>query len=139
MATRERATHATHSSHVGHPGDEQRTLFMRDLADGQLRTLDGRRVGRAADVEAEWLPDGTLRLRQLMLGPEAHVGRISHRLSGLARRLLKGRYDHRIDVSEIEEIGPSVMLKGRTADYELGNLDEWIVEHIFRFIPGSGR
>jgi hypothetical protein len=136
MASRERASHATHATR---PGEEQRTLFMRDLADGQLRTLDGRRVGRVADVEAEWLADGSLHLRTLVMGPEAHVGRISHRLSGLARRLLKGRYDHRIQVSEVEEIGPSVMLKGRASDYDLGNLDEWIVKHIFPFIPGSGR
>lgn len=130
---------ATHDTQATGPGEEHRTLFMRDLADGQLRTLEGRRIGRAADVEAEWRPDGSLQLRRLVLGPEAHIGRISHRLSGLAHRILKGRFDHQIDVSQVEEIGPSVMLKGRASDYELGNLDAWIIDHIFRFIPGSGR
>ena len=121
------------------PTEEHRTLFMRDLADGQLRSLDGRRVGRAADVEAEWLPDGSLHLRHLVLGPEAHIGRISHRLTGIARRILRGRYDHTVAVSEIEEIGPNVMLKRRAEEYELGDLDGWIIDKVFRFIPGSGR
>jgi hypothetical protein len=121
------------------PGEEQRTLFMRDLVDGQLRTLDGRRIGRAAEVEAEWLPDGRLMLRRLVLGPEAHIGRISHRLAGVARRLLKGRFDHAIDIGEVEEIGPNVLLKHRASEYDVGGTDQWIVDHIFRFIPGSGR
>jgi hypothetical protein len=121
------------------PGEDQRTLFMRDLVDGQLRTLDGRRIGRAAEVEAEWLPDGRLMLRRMVLGPEAHIGRISYRLAGAARRLLKGRFDHAIDIGEVEEIGPSVLLKRRASEYDVGGTDQWIVDHIFRFIPGSGR
>ncbi|MEO7118987.1 MAG: hypothetical protein ABIZ34_08460 [Candidatus Limnocylindrales bacterium] len=121
------------------PGDRQRTLFMRDLIDGQLRTLDGDRIGRVSEVEAEWLPDGGLILRRLVLGPEAHLGRISHRLFGLGHRLLKGRFDHAIDVTEVEEIGPNVRLKGRASEYDTGGADQWIIDHIFRFIPGSGR
>ena len=115
-----------------------RTLFMRDIVDGQLRTLEGRRIGRIADIEAEWTPRG-LFLRQLVLGPEAHASRVWSVLGDLVARVLKGRYEHSIDVDEIEEIGPNVMLKQTADHYDVGNLDEWIVDHIFRFIPGSGR
>jgi hypothetical protein len=115
-----------------------RTLFLRDIADGQLRTREGRRIGRVADVEVEWTRRG-LYLRRLILGPEAHLGRIWWRLGELAHRVLKGRREHSIDVSEIEEIGPNVMLNQTADAYDTGHADEWIVDHIFRFIPGSGR
>jgi sporulation protein YlmC with PRC-barrel domain len=115
-----------------------RTLLLRDIVDGQLRSREGRRIGRVAEVEVEWTRDG-LYLRRLILGPEAHLGRIWWRLGDFANRLLKGRREHSIDVSEIEEIGPNVMLKQTADAYDIGTVDEWIVDHIFRFIPGSGR
>jgi hypothetical protein len=113
-------------------------LLLRDIVDGQLRSREGRRIGRVAEVEAEWTPRG-LYLRRLLLGPEAHLGRIWWRLGELAQRLLKSRREHAIDVSEIEEIGPNVMLKQTADAYDIGKTDQWIVDHIFRFIPGSGR
>jgi sporulation protein YlmC with PRC-barrel domain len=115
-----------------------RTLLLRDIVDGQLRTREGRRIGRVADVEAEWTKDG-LFLRRLSLGPEANLGRISSRLADLAHRALRGSKEHTIDVTEIEEIGPNVMLKQVADEYDTGSADQWIVDHIFRFIPGSGR
>ena len=118
--------------------EKPRTLLLRDIVDGQLRTREGRRIGRVADVEVEWTARG-LYLRRLMLGPEAHLGRISARLADLAHRALGGRREHSIDVKEIEEIGPNVMLKQVADAYDTGRADKWIVDHIFRFIPGSGR
>lgn len=115
-----------------------RTLFMRDIVDGQLRTREGRRIGRVADVEAEWTPRG-LFLRRIVLGPEAHAGRVWSRLADLLDRPLGHRHEHTIDITEVEEIGPNVMLKGLADAYDVGSLDEWIVDHVFRFIPGSGR
>jgi hypothetical protein len=115
-----------------------RTLFMRDVVDGQLRTREGRRIGRVAEIEAEWTPRG-LFLRQMVLGPEAHAGRAFGPLGTLLTRLFKGRYEHRIDVAEIEEIGPNVMLKQTADAYDVGDADGWIRDHIFRFIPGSGK
>ena len=113
-----------------------RTLFMRDVVDGQLRSREGRRIGRVADIEAEWTADG-LYLRRLVLGPEAHAARVWARLGGLLHGLLGGRYEHAIDVAEIEEIGPNVMLKQTADAYDVGHADDWIRAHIFRFIPGS--
>ncbi len=109
---------------------------MRDIVDGQLRTVDGWRVGRATDVQAEWRPDGSLVMTRICLGPQAHAGRIGRRLWGLADRLLGGRFDHCVDVGELEEIGPTLQLRRRRDEYELGRLDRWIVERLLRFIPG---
>jgi sporulation protein YlmC with PRC-barrel domain len=110
---------------------------MRDIVDGQLRTREGRRIGRVADIEAEWAADG-LYLRRIIIGPEAHGWRIWSRLGDLLHRLLRGRHEHAIDIEEIEEIGPNVMLKQTTDAYDVGDADGWIRDKIFRFIPGSG-
>jgi sporulation protein YlmC with PRC-barrel domain len=116
--------------------DQPRTLLLRDIVDGQLRTREGRRIGRVADIELEWTARGVY-VRRLVLGPEAHVGRIWSRLGLLAERVLHGRHEYSIDASEIEEIGPNVMLRDTADHYDTGNADEWIKKHIFRFIPGG--
>jgi len=113
-----------------------RILFMRDVVDGQLRTREGRRIGRVADVEVEWTASG-LFMRTMNLGLEAHAGRVSGPLSDLLHRMFHGRYEHRIAVDEIEEIGPNVMLKQTADKYDVGDADSWIRDHLFRFIPGS--
>jgi sporulation protein YlmC with PRC-barrel domain len=115
-----------------------RTLVLRDIVDGQLRTREGRRIGRVADVAVEWTARG-LYLRRVVLGPEAHAGRVWWRLGALAERLFRGEREHSIDVDEIEEIGPNVMLKQTADAYDIGHADAWISDRIFRFIPGSGR
>jgi hypothetical protein len=117
---------------------EQRLLSMRDIVDGQLETVDDRRVGRVADLFAEWRPDGTLVVTDIVVGPEALARRVADLLGALAARLLRGRHEHRIPVSEVEEVGPTVRLRGKRSDYPLTGADDWIVEHIIRFIPGGG-
>ena len=122
------------------PGDRRkpRTLFMRDIVDGQLRTREGRRIGRVADIEVEWTARG-LFLRQMVLGPQAHASRVWRRFGDLLERLLKGRYEHRISIDEVEEIGPNVMLKQLADAYDVGDADGWIRDHVFSFIPGSDK
>ena len=119
-------------------GSEQRTLFMRDIVDGQLRTREGRRIGRVADVEVEWTPRG-LYLREMQLGPEAHASRVAGWLGRLIHRMLHGRKEHHISITEVEEIGPNVMLKQTADAYDVGKADDWIRDRIFRFIPGSDK
>jgi hypothetical protein len=119
-------------------GDE-RTLALRDIVDGQLRTRDGRRVGRAADLEAELREDGSLVVTAILVGPEAHAGRLGRRAWRLAHRFLRGRHDHALPVGELIEVGPTLELGGSTEDYELGSADRWIVDHVLRFIPGHGK
>ena len=113
-------------------------LLMRDILDGQLESADRRKLGRVADVEAEWRPDGTLVLKDLLIGPQALAGRVSSHLRPIARALLRDRFEHRIPVGAIKEIGPTVRLLGPAAHYDVGHAEEWIVDHILRFIPGSG-
>lgn len=116
-----------------------RTLVMRDILDSQLATLDGRKVGRAVDLEAEWRDDGRLVLRRLVLGPEAHAGRISGLVGRVTHRVLGGRFEHAVELSEVEEVGPTLRLARRASEYDLGDADRWIMDHILRWIPGSGR
>lgn len=116
----------------------ERLLTMRDVIDGQLESADGRRLARVADAEAEWRADGSLWVTDLLVGPEAHLGRVGTPLRSLGQRLLRGRFEHRIPVSEVEELGPTVRLKGRSSDYPLQGMDDWIVRRILRFIPGNG-
>jgi sporulation protein YlmC with PRC-barrel domain len=119
------------------PSDQDRLLAMGDIMDMQLETSDGRHVGRVADIEAELREDGTLALTHLVVGPEALSGRVASRLRPLAHRLLRGRFDHRIPLAEIEEVGPTVRLRGTAEEYGLDRSDRWLAEHILRFIPGS--
>src|SRR5215210_5890619 len=98
---------------------QPRTLLLRDLIDGQLRTREGRRIGRVADVELEWNARGVY-VRRLVLGPEAHLGRVLARFGSVAERILKGRFEHAIDVGAVEEIGPNVMLRDTSDAYDTG-------------------
>jgi hypothetical protein len=112
---------------------------MRDILDGQLESADRRRIGRVGDLEATWEPDGRLRLTAILVGPQVLLGRISYRLRGVATRLLGTRFAHRVDIDQVEEVGPTVRLIGRASDYSVASGDTWIAEHVLRFIPGSGR
>ena len=119
------------------PSDQDRLLAMADIMDMQLETSDGCHVGRVADIEAELRDDGALVLTHLVVGPEALSGRVGSRLRPLAHLLLRGRFEHRIPVAEIEDVGPTVRLRGTAEEYGLDRSDRWLAEHILRFIPGS--
>jgi hypothetical protein len=120
-------------------GEVRGALLVRDILDAQLETADRRRVGRVGDLEATWQPDGRLHLTAILVGPQVLLGRISRRLRGVATRLLGNRFAHRIDIDQVEEVGPTVRLIGRVTDYSVAAGDAWIAEHVLRFIPGSGR
>ncbi len=118
--------------------DDRRILAMRDLVDSQLLSLDAKQLARAADLEAEWGPDGRAVVRSIAFGPEAHLGRLPGPFGRLGGRLLRGRFEHRIDISEVEEIGPTLRLRGRAEGYDVGGLDRALIRWLLRFIPGSG-
>jgi sporulation protein YlmC with PRC-barrel domain len=119
------------------PHDE---LFsIRDILDSQLLTSDGRRIGRVADIEAELRADGSLRLTYLIAGPQALAGRVNHGLGRLFHFVLRDRFEHRIPIGEVKKFGPTLLLRGKAEQYEVGQSDRWIAEHILRWIPGSGR
>jgi hypothetical protein len=111
-------------------------LLMRDIMDGQLETRDGREIGRVDDVVATFRSDGCLVLTDLVTGPEALACRVSSRLAPIVHALLRGRFEHRIPLAEVEEIGPTLKLRG--SEYATGTAEQWLTDHLLRFIPGSG-
>jgi hypothetical protein len=121
------------------PAGENDDIFsIRDIIDSQLETRDGRRIGRVSDIEATWRDDGTLVLSSLVVGPQALAGRVATPLRSLFRFLLRDRFDNRIPLSDVEEFGPTLRLRRRAADYPVGQSEQWIADHILRWIPGSG-
>lgn len=113
-------------------------LAMRDIADGLLESSDGEPLGRVADVEIALGSDGSPRLAALLVGPEALAGRVATRLRRPVARLLRGRFEHRIAIEEVDSFGPTVRLRGDADAYEHGSADDWVMRHILRFIPGNG-
>ena len=121
------------------PDPEEQLLVMRDIMDSQLETHDKRDIGRVADIEAEWRDDGKLVLTNIVTGPEALTGRVASHLRPIARFLLRGHFEHRIPLGDVENFGPTLHLCKKAKDYSVGQSDQWIVDHILRWIPGNGR
>jgi len=113
-------------------------LTMRDIIDGLLQDADGATLGPVADIEVTLSDTGEARLTALLIGPEALAGRVSSRLRPLAHMLLKGRFEHRIPIGEVEEFGPTLKLRHARDHYHVGQADDWVYRHLLRFIPGSG-
>ena len=113
--------------------------MMRNIVDQKLITADGRSVARVADAELEWRPDGTLRMTHLLVGPQRLAGQVSNRFAPLLRHLLHDRFEHRIPVAEISRIALDISLRKPASRYRVGSADQWVVDHILRFIPGNGR
>ena len=111
---------------------------IRDIIDSQLETRDDVEISRVADIEAELRADGKLELTHLMVGPQALAGRVASPLRSLFRFLLRDRFEYRIAISDVEHFGPTLRLKGRARDYEIGQSERWIAKHILHWIPGSG-
>lgn len=111
---------------------------IRDLIDSQLETSDDVEIGRVADIRAELREDGQLVLTSLVSGPQALAGRVGSPLRALFRFLLRDRFEKEISLGEVKSFGPTLCLRRRAADYEIGQSERWIAEHILRWIPGSG-
>ncbi len=121
------------------PDSEEQLLVMRDIMDSQLETRDKRRIGRVADIEVEWRADGELVLKNIVTGPEALTGRVFSHVRPLARFLLRGHFEHSIPLGDVETFGPTLRLRKKAEDYRVGQSDQWIADHILRWIPGNGR
>lgn len=119
------------------PEENQRPI-MRDIMDALLVSRDGRKIGRVADIEAEWHEGGRLILTSIVTGPQALICRFDPRLRAFARFLFRDRFEHRIPLSEIQKIDSAeVHLRGEANDYEVGQSERWLAEHLFRWIPGG--
>jgi hypothetical protein len=119
-------------------GTGERAYLVRDVLDEAIRSRDRRRLGRVADIELVLSADGTLRATNLCLGVETHLRRLSRRVSRFAHRYLRGRFEKSVGVGEVEELGPTVRLRGMASDYDLDSGDQWVARKILRFIPGNG-
>lgn len=117
-------------------GDQK--FSIRDIIDSQLESSDGIEIGRVADIEVEQAEDGSLRVTNLVTGPLALAGRVARPLRSLLQRLLRGRFEHRIALSEVNTFGPTLKLRGKADEYATGQSERWIAAHILRWIPGSG-
>ena len=116
-----------------------RTLHvMRDIVDIQMVSADGKEIGRVADIAGEMGADGSVELTDILTGPEALTGRLGTRLRPVAHRILRGRFDARIPLTELKAKGLVLRLKQDADAYRAGDSERWIVEYILRFIPGSG-
>lgn len=110
--------------------------LMRDVADGQLMSTDGRRLGRVADLAAALQPDGTLEITALVLGPAALARRVSNATGRLASSIGARRYERVVPITEVKDFGPTLQLRSEAYRYDVADGDEWARE-ILRFIPGS--
>jgi sporulation protein YlmC with PRC-barrel domain len=112
-------------------------LAMHDIADGQLKSSDGRRLGRVADILCRREDDGSLKAIALGLGPEACMRRISSRFGRRAHPLFKGRFERSVEIGEVVEFGPTLRLRERADAYNVHDGDVWAAR-VIRFVPGSG-
>ncbi len=120
--------------------DRKDKIFsIRDILDSQLLTSDGKRIGRVADIAAEEYSDGSLRLTNLLLGPQALAGRINSHVQALFHFFLRDRFEHSIPIREVKRFGPTLILRGKAEDYPVGQSERWIATHILRWIPGNGQ
>lgn len=114
-------------------------LVMRDLIDEQIVAADDHALARVADIEGAWRDDGRLFLTGLNVGPQALARRVSGGLAPIARFLLRGRFEHVIPVGEIADVSIDMRLRHDRGHYRVGQADQWVLDHILRFIPGHGR
>ncbi len=107
--------------------------------DMQIETADGIDIGRVDDIEAAVGDNGIARVTALLGGPQALAGRLSSRLRPFVRRILHDRWDSRIPIEEIAELGLTIRLRGTAEEYRLGASDRWLAEHVIARVPGARR
>jgi len=104
------------------------------LLDEQILDSEGRRCGRVDDIELRGNPP---RVTALLVGEGLYPRRLPARLRGLARRLAGperwGANALRIPWEEVDEIGASVVLRGKAEELGLGggdNPERWLVRRL---------
>lgn len=116
---------------------DDRILLMRDVVDNQIVDVHGARVTKVAGVEAEVPDDGSEPVvRNLLVGPEPLSRRINGLLAWLLQRLTGGRRTVRIPWDDVAEVGPDVCLRAEAEATGATHAEDWVREHIVRFIPG---
>ncbi len=113
-----------------------------DLLDRQIVDAEGEPIGKVDDLELDGQPGSDLRVRALLLGPQALGprlgGRIGALIAGIGRRLAGSDGPATIPVSSIEHLGVVVELRAQAEEVpETRDLEDWLLEHVIERIPGS--
>jgi sporulation protein YlmC with PRC-barrel domain len=91
------------------------------VLDHQLVDCDGRRCGKADDLELEGMREGKPRVSAIVVGVPAWRGRGA--LARLGAALSRGRAVH-VPWSEVEEVASGIHLKHSAAELRLGRGDD---------------
>jgi hypothetical protein len=109
-------------------GDANRMDLVYRVLDEQLVDVEGRRCGRADDLEFEGELGEPPRLAFVLSGSGAWHRRLPRKLRGLGARVFgSGLVGHdliRVPWSEVESIDTVIHLKGKARDLGLGQGDD---------------
>jgi hypothetical protein len=103
------------------------------VLDHQLLDCDGRRCGKADDLELEGVGGDDPRVVAILSGPPAWKGR--GRLGRLAAWLARGRLV-RVPWDEVSEVAAGIRLRSRATELGLGRGDDRLRPWIEK-LPGS--
>ena len=119
---------------------EDEILLMRDIVDNQVLDVGGNRVTKVAAVEAEEAEPGARPvLRCLLIGPEPLARRIGGRVAFLAGVLTRRDRTVRIPWHDVIDVGPDVKLSVRAEETGATHAEDWVREHIIKYIPSLKR
>lgn len=118
-------------------GPDNQQLFIRDMLDSQLESADHLALSRVADIEMELQEDGRLVLTALLTGPQALAGRLAGSLRRACAFMLRNRFEVRLPLDEVASFGPTIHLRRKAEEYQVGRSERWIARHLLRWIPGG--
>ena len=114
-------------------------LLMRDVVDNEILDVDGNRVTKVAAVEAEESAGARPIVRCLLIGPEPLARRIGGRVAWLAGALTSRDRTVRIPWHCLTDVGPDVKLNVKAEDTGATHAEDWVREHIVKYIPSLKR
>jgi hypothetical protein len=103
------------------------------ILDHQLLDREGRRCGKADDLELEGVREGSPRVVAILTGPSAWRGR--GRLGRLAARFARGQLV-RVPWEEVAEVKAGIELRKTAAELRLGRGDDR-ARRMIEKLPGS--
>jgi hypothetical protein len=110
------------------------------LLDRQVVDRDGLFVCKVDDLELERGAEGAVYVTKILAGPRALGPRLGGRLGvwvrSIAERLSTGPMPS-IDFALVEDIDSAVTLSASRDDLAVGELEDWVRDHIVARVPGS--
>lgn len=119
--------------------DERMDVGYRML-DAQLVDVDGRRCGRADDIEFTGAVGEPLRISAVLTGHGVYPSRLPRRLAGLGRRVfgpgIMGRTIMRIPWRSVEDVDVTIRLRRPASELGLASVDLALEPWVER-LPGG--